>query len=159
MEISSLLQEHCQLIREIFSQSLTGKAYSSLLPDLWIECTMNKGSKLKERWKRLLKNGIGLHIHVRNTNNISTVKNFLENHINAIKSKNKHKESMKSRLRIDEQCVQYIVHKCNRLDPKNQNLWALQTVAYVSEELVNNFESAYEDSDALVQNSINTQSI
>ena len=45
--MSSLLQEHCQLIKEIFSQLLTGNTYSSLPPDLWIECTMNKGSKLK----------------------------------------------------------------------------------------------------------------
>ena len=37
MEMSSLSQEHCQLIKEIFSQSLTGNAYSSLPPDLWIE--------------------------------------------------------------------------------------------------------------------------
>ena len=37
------------------------------------------------------------------------------------------------------------------------NLWTLQTGAHVSEELVNNLESAYEDGDALVQNSIITQ--
>ena len=51
MEMSSLPQEHCQLIKEIFSQLLTGNTYSSLPPDLWIECTMNKGSKLKAGWK------------------------------------------------------------------------------------------------------------
>ena len=37
MEMSSLSQEHCQLIKEIFSQSLARNAYSSLIPDLWIE--------------------------------------------------------------------------------------------------------------------------
>ena len=92
MEMSSLSQKHCQLMKEIFysSQSFTGNAYSSLPPDLCIECTTNKGSKLKVGCKRLLKNEIGLHIHVRSTNNISTMKIFLENHINTIKSKNKH---------------------------------------------------------------------
>ena len=130
MEMSSLSQEHCQLIKEIFSQSLTGNAYSSLPPDLWIECTMNKGSKLKAGWKRLLKNEIGLHIHVRNTKNISTVKIFLENHITTIKSKNKHKDNVKSRRQIDEQCVQYIVTlvdewKCNPFDPENKYLRTL----------------------------------
>ena len=98
MEMSSLSQEHCQLIKEIFSQSLTGNAYSSFPLERWIEYTMNKSSKLKAGWKRLLKNEIGLHIYVRNTNNISTMKHFLENHINAIRSKNKHKDNVKSRL-------------------------------------------------------------
>ena len=32
---------------------------------------------------------MGLHIHLRHTINISTVKHFLENHINSIKSKEK----------------------------------------------------------------------
>ena len=39
--------------------------------------------------------------HKDNTSNISTVKHFLENHINAIKCKNKHKDNVKSRLQID----------------------------------------------------------
>ena len=121
--MSSLSQEHYQLIKEIFSQSLTGNAYSSFPPGRWIECIMNKSSKLKAGWKRLLKNKIGLHIYVRNTNNISTMKYFLENHINAIRSKNKHKDNVKSRLQIDEQCVQDIVTlvgewKCNPFDPE-----------------------------------------
>ena len=47
MEISSLLQEQLQLIKEIFSQSLTGNVYSSLRLDLWIERIMSKGSKFK----------------------------------------------------------------------------------------------------------------
>ena len=50
IEMSSLPQEHCQIIKEMFSQSFTGNAYYSLPPDLWIECTMNKGSKLKAEW-------------------------------------------------------------------------------------------------------------
>ena len=50
---------------------------------------------------------------------------FLENHINAIKSKNKHKDNKKSRLRVDKQCSQNIVSlvdewKCNPFDPENQ---------------------------------------
>ena len=103
-----------------------------------------------------------IHIHMRNTNNISTGKQFLGNHINAFKSsKIKHKDNVKSRLQIDEQCIQGIVtlvdiRKCN---PENQNLRTLQTGAYASEELVNDFESAYEDVDALVEDSINTRLI
>ena len=160
MEMSSLAEEHVQSIKEIFSQSLTGNSYSSLPPDLWIECTMNKGSKMKAGWKRLLKNEIGLHIHVKNTNNISTVRHFLENHINAIKSKNIHRENSKSRLRIDEQCVQDIISvitewDCNPFDLQQQSLRTFQTGAYATKELVEDFETAYADGDLLVQQSIN----
>ena len=49
--------------------------------------------------------------------------------------------------------------KCNPFDPENQNLQTLQTGTYASEELVNGFESAYEDDDALNQDSVNTQLI
>ena len=69
---------------------------------------------------------------------------------------------MKSRLQIDEQCVQDIVTlvgEWNLFDPENQNLWTLQIGAYASEELVNGFESAYENGDALVLDSINTRLI
>ena len=38
-------------IKKIFSQSLTWNAYSSLPLELWIECTINKGSELKTGWK------------------------------------------------------------------------------------------------------------
>ena len=113
--------------------------------------------KVKGRVKRLLNNEIGLHIFVKNINNISTVKHFLENHVHAIKSKHKHKHNVKLHLWIDEQCVQDIVSlvdewKCNPFDPENQNLQTLQTGAYASEELVNNFESPYKDGDTPIPN-------
>ena len=47
----------------------------------------------------------------------------------------------------------------NRFDSENQNLRPLQTAAHASEELVNDFKSAYEDGDALLKDSINTQLI
>ena len=165
MEMFSLSQEHCQLIKQFFSLSFTGNTYYSLPLELWVRCTMNKGSKLKTGWKRLLKNEIGFHIDVSNTNiSISTVKYFLENQTNTIKSKNKHKDNVKSRLQIDEQGVQEIATlvdewKCNPFDPEDENLWTLQTGAYASGELANDFESDYKDDDAFVQDSINTRFI
>ena len=69
---------------------------------------------------------------------------------------------MKSPLQIDEQCVHDIVTlvgEWNLFDPENQNLSTLQIGAYASEELVNGFESAYENGDALVLDSINTRLI
>ena len=57
----------------------------------------------------------------------------------------KHKDNVKSRLRIGEQCVQSTVSlvdewKCNPFDLENQNLRTLRTGAYASEKLVNDFE-------------------
>ena len=40
----------------LFTQSITGNAYSALPLDLWIEMTTNKGSKMKAGWKSILKN-------------------------------------------------------------------------------------------------------
>ena len=89
------------------------------------------------------------------------MKHFLENHINGIKIKHKRRNNVKSRLQIDELYVQDILSlveewKCNPFDSNNQNLRLLQTGAYALEELVNDFESANKDGDALVQDSINT---
>ena len=93
-------------------------------PDLWIECTMNKGSKMKAGWKRLLKNEIGLHVHVKNANNISTVRHFLENQLDSIRAKSTHKENVKSRLRIDEQCVQDVISLivCGNVTPSTSSI-------------------------------------
>ena len=69
---------------------------------------------------------------------------------------------MTSRLQIDGKCVQDIVTlvgEWNPFDPENQNLRTLQIGAYASEELVNGFESGYENGDALVLDSINTRLI
>ena len=70
---------------------------------------MNKGSKMKAGRKRLLKNEVDLYVHVKNYNNISTVRHFLQNHLEALRNKKKYKENVKSRLRIDGQCVQDIL--------------------------------------------------
>ena len=39
-----------------FAQSITGNPYSSMAWDMWIECKMNKGSKIKSGWLSILKN-------------------------------------------------------------------------------------------------------
>ena len=56
LEISSLPEEMTTFMEGLFAQSMTGKPYSCLPLDLWIEMTMNKGSKLKAGWSRILKN-------------------------------------------------------------------------------------------------------
>ena len=47
LEISSLTQEQEEYMsQDLISQSMTGKPYSCLPHDLWVEMTMNKDSKM-----------------------------------------------------------------------------------------------------------------
>ena len=66
---------------------------------------------------------------------------------------------MKSRLRIDEQCVQDVISlisvwECDPFDLQHQLLRSFQAGAYASKELIKDFESAYYDGEILVQDSI-----
>ena len=70
-EISNLNKEITQCMPEIFSHSITGKPYSSLPTNLWIEMTMNKGSKMKAGWQTILGNKNMLCANIRNTNYIN----------------------------------------------------------------------------------------
>ena len=55
LEISCLQEEEAQHMRDgLFAESMTGKPYSCLPLDLWIEMTMKKGSKMKAGWQRIL---------------------------------------------------------------------------------------------------------
>jgi len=51
LKMGSLTQEQDEYMSQgLFSQSLTVMSYSCLPLDLWIEMTMNKGSKMKSGW-------------------------------------------------------------------------------------------------------------
>ena len=96
---------------------------------------------------------------MKNANNTSTFRHSLENQKDSIKSKNKHKENVKSRLRIDEQCVQDIMAlvsewECDPFDLQQQSLRSLQA-SKASKELVEDFETAYSDGEQLLEESIN----
>ena len=62
---------------DVFAQSMTENPYSAQPPDMWIECTMNKGSKLKSGWKRLLKSEKGLLVHIKNANTINVIRHTI----------------------------------------------------------------------------------
>ena len=81
---------------------------------------MNKGSKLKQGWKRLLKNEIGLYIYMRNINNISTVEHFLENQQMPLKVKINKKISSENRKNSSKTLYHWLM-KCSLFDPENQN--------------------------------------
>ena len=54
--ISNLSEEIDQYMPSIFAHPIAGKPYSSLPAGLWIEMTMNKGSKMKAGWQQILGN-------------------------------------------------------------------------------------------------------
>ena len=88
--------------------------------------------------------------HKDNTSNISTVKHFLENHINAIKSKNKHKDEVS----FTNRCVQDIVtvvDECKFVNPFDFDITnrciCFRRISY-------DYESPYEYGDALAQHLI-----
>ena len=75
LQINCLQEEKAQHMRDgLFAQSMTGKPYSCLPLDLWIEMTMNKGSKMKAGWLRILRNEKMLLSHVRNANLINRIR-------------------------------------------------------------------------------------
>lgn len=53
--LTALPSDQVTFLRKNFAQSITGNPYSSMAWDMWIECTMNKGSKMKSGWLSILK--------------------------------------------------------------------------------------------------------
>ena len=54
--ISSLSKDKYSFFADNFTQSLTGLPFSLQAMDLWIECTMNLGYKLKQGWLNIVDN-------------------------------------------------------------------------------------------------------
>ena len=70
-DISNLSEEIDQYMPSIFAHSIAGKPYSSLPTDLWIEMTINKGSKMKAGWQRILGNEAMLCANIKSKNYIN----------------------------------------------------------------------------------------
>ena len=137
LEISKLPPEHEVFMQDgLFAQSMTGKPYSCLPIDLWIEMTMNKGSKMKSGWLKILKNEKMLLTDTRVVNCVNCVRVSLQ----AIAQLNQHSqihlESSPSRIKIDEQGVQDIIwcieeFCCDPFDTTQPELRSLQSVFLV----------------------------
>ena len=77
-----------------------------------------------------------------------------------MKGRNNHKENVKSRLRIDEQCVRDIMSLVDEwgsdpFDPEKQLLRTFQSGAQASEELITDFETAFCDGENLIKKYFN----
>eukprot|EP00111_Clytia_hemisphaerica_P012719 TCONS_00037430-protein len=92
---------------------MTTNPYSAQPPDVWIECTMNKGFKLISGWKRRLKSKKGLLVHIRNTNKVNIVRHTLKSSFSNMKSKDTRKENVKSRHSKEKIAVQSIISLFN----------------------------------------------
>ena len=155
LQMSSLPEEHADYMSQIFSQSITGKPYSCLPLDLWIEMTMNKGSKMKAGWMHILKNEEMLLSHTINANSVNRVRAALHEEANLKESCACHTENSKFRLCKDENAVQNIVNcllefQCNPFDESNTTLTSLQSGQIATDELVHDFETAHADGEILV---------
>jgi len=110
--------------------------------------TMNKGSKLKAGWLKILKNEKMLLTDSRNVNSVNMVRSSLHDTSNRTTSKQKHSENTATRMKQDEKAVQdinsYITEfGCDPFDTHKPKLRALQSGVLASAELVNDFESAH----------------
>ena len=135
----------------MFAQSMTGKPYSCLALDIWIETTMNKGSKLKSGWLAILRNEKQLLSHTRNTNNVNCLRAKIHNDANMKQKDNTpHADCMPRQLELDEQAVQDIL-ECitefdgNPFDDKDQILRSLQSGLPASTSLAEDFRTAKAD--------------
>ena len=131
-----------------FSRSITGNPYSNMAWDMWIECTMNKVSKMKSGWLSILKNEKQLLVHSRNVNNVARIRaanNMLANRKEAMR---KHTECNPKRMREDEQGVQDLISCLHEFDAfpfdiSLPTLRTLQSAMPASAELVKDFRSAH----------------
>ena len=110
------------MAKGLFAQSLTGNPYSYLPLDMWIEMTMNKGSKMKAGWKIILKTETMLLSHTRNANFINRIRVSMHKLVESKKAnKHIHKENQTGRFKADEKGVQdlancFVEFECDPFD-------------------------------------------
>ena len=148
--LTNLPPNQIEFLRENFAQSISGHPYSNMGWDMWIECTMNKGSKMKSGWLSILKNEKQLLVHSKNANNIARIRAAHNAAANRKKRNWKHTECNPKRMKDDEQCVQNIVACLNEFEayPFNRDLPTLRTLQSgvpASLVIVNDFKTAYAD--------------
>ena len=87
----------------MFAQSMTGNPYSCVALDIWIESTMNKGSKLKSDWLAILNNDKQLLSNTRNVNDVNRARRAVRQHANRKRLwKAQHADCSSSRMRERE---------------------------------------------------------
>ncbi|MCH2406096.1 MAG: hypothetical protein MK200_07885 [Nitrosopumilus sp.] len=137
----------------LFSQSMTGNPYSCLPLDLWIEMTMNKGSKMKAGWKSILKNESMLLSHTLTANYINRVRVSLHKVSNIKPAASKHKENTSKRIKLDEHSIQdlddcLIEFDCDPFDQSEIRLKTLHSGEFADINLQQDIKTALPDGEA-----------
>ena len=136
-KLLSLDNEQKQFFSSSFAQSMTGKPYSSIPWDMWIEMTMNKGSKMKAGWLSILRNEKQLLADTKNVNNIGRIRTALHNQVNKKQLSQKHQECAPARMCRDEQAIQDLLScfkefDCFPFDPASPASGTNLTISYSS---------------------------
>ena len=158
--ILNLPADQFTFLKENFAQSITGNPYSNMAWCMWIETTMNKGSKLKSGWLSILKNEKQVLVHSRNVNNIARIR-AIHNAAAKRKSSNwKHTECNPKRLKLDEEGLQNILgcleeYGAYPFDLDNQILRTMQSGVPASPELVMDLKSSNKDGEKRLKDILN----
>ena len=160
--ISSLPDQRYKFFAENFTQSLTGLPYSYQGMDLWIECTMNLGSKLKQGWLNLLNNEKQLFSTARNVNNISRIRSTIKRNLKKKDRKRKHVKCQSSRMKNEERAVQDIETCLEEFDTKplqasNPVLHTFQSAIAASDELIADLKKTISEGDEQIISFLNEQ--
>ena len=150
--ISSLPKDKYSFFADKFTLSLTGLPFSLQVMGLWIECTMNLGSKLKQGWLNLLDNEKQLLSTTRNMNNIVRIRSTVKRNLKKKDRRRIHVDCQMSRVKKDERAVQDIEACLQEFDTEpfdesNPALCALQSVITASAELVTDVKNAVKEGD------------
>ena len=134
----------------LFAQSMTGKPYSCLPLDLWIEMSMNKGSKLMAGRIKILKNEKMLLTHTHTVNIVNRVRTSLHGIAQSSESEQAHSENTRNRLELDEKAVQDLQmcineFECDPFNVEDTQLRSLMSGVPASDDLIKDFESAWDD--------------
>ena len=124
--------------------------------DMWIEVTMNLGSKLKAGWLQLLQNEKQLFVTARNANNISRVQRILEENLQKKDRNVIHTECQPARMIADEKDIVDIMEtlqECggHMFSPENPELRSLQSGIVASDEAILDFSVALHEGQQQVE--------
>ena len=147
--LTAVPADQVAFLRTDFILSITGTPYSNMAWDMWIECTMNKGSKMKSGWLSTIQTEKQLLVHSRNVNNVAQIRAAHNALANRKETKRNHTECGPKRMREDEQCVQNLVacmHEFDSFpfDPASPILRTLQSTMPAYNELVADLKAGEE---------------
>ena len=154
--LEGLPDDQINLFQDHFVQSLTGHPFSAMPLDMWIEVTMNLGSKLKAGWLQLLQNEKQLFVTARNANNISRVKSILEQNLQKKNRNVVRAECQPARIIVDEKAIADILdtlEECNGhiFSPEYPELRSIQSGILASDEAKLDFSVALHEGEQQVQ--------